>query len=111
MTALNQRLLQSIDTKEETMTNINEGWWRKMSRIFVSYFWASGCGKGTVSRIIKEKQNIIFSLSATTRNQGRMKLMGLIIFPRGRRISTKVANNEFRICFVHNNYYGTPKDL
>ncbi len=74
------------------MTNINEGWWRKMSKGFLLVISGpSGCGKGTVSQeLLKRNKNIIFSISATTRKPRPNEINGVnYFFPRGRRISTK----------------------
>lgn len=97
------------------MTNINEGWWRKMSKGFLLVISGpSGCGKGTVSQeLLKRNQNIIFSISATTRKPRPNEINGVnYFFLEEEEFQQKVANNEFlEYAFVHNNYYGTPKDF
>ncbi len=97
------------------MTNINEGWWRKMSKGFLLVISGpSGCGKGTVSQeLLKRNKNIIFSISATTRKPRPNEINGVnYFFLEEEEFQQKVANNEFlEYAFVHNNYYGTPKDF
>lgn len=74
----------------------------------------SGCGKGTVSQeLLKRNKNIIFSISATTRKPRPNEINGVnYFFLEEEEFQQKVANNEFlEYAFVHNNYYGTPKDF
>ena len=74
----------------------------------------SGCGKGTVSKSLLERNSdIIFSISSTTRNKRIGEEDGVnYFFIDEEKFEKKVENNEFlEHAFVHNNYYGTPSDF
>lgn len=72
----------------------------------------SGCGKGTVSKALLERNSdIIFSISSTTRKKRVGEENGVNYFFKDEEDFKKdVKNEEFlEYAFVHNNYYGTPK--
>lgn len=74
----------------------------------------SGCGKGTVSEaLLKRNDDIIFSISATTRKKRPNEVDGVnYFFLDEKEFEQKVEDNQFlEYAFVHNNYYGTPKDF
>ena len=74
----------------------------------------SGSGKGTVSKeLLSRNDDIIFSISATTRRPRPTEIDGVnYFFLSEEEFHKKVNSNEFlEHAFVHNNYYGTPKDF
>lgn len=74
----------------------------------------SGCGKGTVSKALLERNSDIeFSISSTTRKKRKGEEDGVnYFFVDEKEFEDKVENNEFlEYAFVHNNYYGTPRDF
>lgn len=74
----------------------------------------SGSGKGTVSKeLLSRNEDIIFSISTTTRKPRPSEKDGVNYFFLGEdEFSKKVNNNEFlEYAHVHGNYYGTPKDF
>lgn len=74
----------------------------------------SGCGKGTVSKALLERNSDIeFSISSTTRKKRKGEEDGVnYFFVDEEEFEDKVKNNEFlEYAFVHNNYYGTPRDF
>lgn len=74
----------------------------------------SGCGKGTVSQALLERnEDIVFSISSTTRKKRIGEEDGVNYFFIDKEdFNQKTKNNEFlEHAFVHNNYYGTPRDF
>ncbi|MBC8590450.1 guanylate kinase [Wansuia hejianensis] len=74
----------------------------------------SGCGKGTVSKALLERnEDIVFSISATTRKPRAGEEDGVnYFFIDEDKFSTMVDEGKFlEHAFVHNNYYGTPKEF
>lgn len=74
----------------------------------------SGCGKGTVSKALLERnEDIVFSISATTRKPRGGEEDGVnYFFIDEDKFSTMVDEGKFlEHAFVHNNYYGTPKEF
>lgn len=74
----------------------------------------SGCGKGTVSKALLERNSdIVFSISATTRKRRVGEEDGInYFFMDEEEFCENVEKNEFlEHAFVHNNYYGTPKEF
>lgn len=74
----------------------------------------SGCGKGTVSKALLERNSDIeFSISSTTRKKRKGEEDGVnYFFVDEEEFEDRVKNNEFlEYAFVHNNYYGTPRDF
>jgi len=72
----------------------------------------SGSGKGTVShKLLSQNQDIIFSVSATTRRPRVGEIDGEnYFFLEEEEFKDMTQNNEFlEYAFVHNNYYGTPR--
>lgn len=74
----------------------------------------SGCGKGTVSEgLLNRNKDIVFSISATTRKKRPKEKDGKnYFFLEEDKFKTMVEEDKFlEYAFVHNNYYGTPKDF
>ena len=74
----------------------------------------SGCGKGTVSKSLLERnEDIVFSISSTTRKKRIGEKDGVNYFFTSKNdFNQKIEDNEFlEHAFVHNNYYGTPRDF
>lgn len=74
----------------------------------------SGCGKGTVSKVLLEQNSdIIFSISSTTRKKRIGEEDGVnYFFVDEEDFRKKVKEDKFlEHAFVHNNYYGTPRDF
>lgn len=74
----------------------------------------SGCGKGTVSKeLLDRNEDIVFSISATTRKKRPTEEDGInYFFLEEEDFKQKVEEDEFlEYAFVHNNYYGTPRDF
>lgn len=74
----------------------------------------SGCGKGTVSKALLEKNSdIVFSISSTTRKKRTGEEDGVsYFFTDEEKFQKDVKRNKFlEHAFVHNNYYGTPRDF
>ena len=72
----------------------------------------SGSGKGTVSEsLMKNKDDIIFSTSVTTRTPRPGEVNGENYFFASREEFEKMVENDELLehAFVHTNYYGTPK--
>lgn len=72
---------------------------------------ASGVGKGTVLGLIMQKRDdLIFSVSATTRDPRPSEVEGQsYYFVTRERFEEMIRNNEFLEYDAHNNYYyGTP---
>jgi len=73
----------------------------------------SGCGKGTVcERVLLHRDNISFSVSATTREKGEKETHGVeYFFISVDEFKQMIANNDFLEYNNYNgNYYGTPKN-
>lgn len=74
----------------------------------------SGCGKGTVSKeLLERNEDIIFSISSTTRKKRSGEEDGVNYFFIDKdEFKKDVYKDQFlEYAFVHNNYYGTPKDF
>lgn len=74
----------------------------------------SGSGKGTVSQaLISQRDDIVFSISATTRKPRPTEVNGEnYFFLDEEDFKQKVEEGEFlEHAFVHTNYYGTPKEF
>lgn len=72
----------------------------------------SGSGKGTVShKLLNRNKDIIFSVSATTRQPRKGEVNGEnYFFLNKEEFDTMIENDEFlEYALVHNNYYGTPR--
>lgn len=97
------------------MTNIIEGWWKRMSKGFLLVISGpSGSGKGTVSNeLLARNKDIVFSVSATTRKPRPNEKSGVnYFFLEEDEFHRTVEEGGFlEYAFVHNNYYGTPKDF
>lgn len=74
----------------------------------------SGSGKGTVSQaLINRRDDIVFSISATTRKPRVTEVDGEnYFFLSEEQFKSMSENNEFlESAYVHCNYYGTPKQF
>ena len=74
----------------------------------------SGCGKGTVSKeLLERNKDIVFSISATTRKKRPAEVDGVnYFFLDEEEFKQKVEEDEFlEHAFVHNNYYGSPREF
>ncbi|MGM0395798.1 MAG: guanylate kinase [Bacillota bacterium] len=74
----------------------------------------SGSGKGTVSQaLMKKRDDIVFSVSATTRKPRATEVDGEnYFFFEENKFMDMVENSGFlEYAFVHSNYYGTPKEF
>ncbi|MGO1470242.1 MAG: guanylate kinase [Tissierella sp.] len=74
----------------------------------------SGCGKGTVSKaLLEQNSDIVFSISSTTRKKRIGEEDGVnYFFMDEEKFQKDVEKDKFlEYAFVHNNYYGTPKDF
>lgn len=74
----------------------------------------SGSGKGTIcSELLDRDENIIFSVSTTTRKARPGEQEGInYFFIDEAKHENMVAQNEFlESACVHGNYYGTPKEF
>ena len=95
--------------------NNNERWWDKMAKGFLMVLSGpSGSGKGTVSQaLINRRDDIIFSISATTRKPRVTEVDGEnYFFLTEEQFKSMSENNEFlESAYVHTNYYGTPKQF
>lgn len=95
--------------------NNNESWWRVLSKGFLLVLSGpSGSGKGTVSQeLMSQRDDIVFSISATTRKPRVGEIDGEnYFFKTVDEFKDMEANGEFlESAFVHNNYYGTPKQF
>ncbi|QQY78727.1 guanylate kinase [Keratinibaculum paraultunense] len=72
----------------------------------------SGCGKGTICKeLLKQNDNLIFSVSATTRKPRIGEVDGKnYFFIDDKKFDDMVKNGEFlEHAYVHSNRYGTPK--
>lgn len=92
-----------------------ERWWLKLSKGFLLVISGpSGSGKGTVSnQLLNRNKDIIFSVSATTRKPRIGEVDGLnYIFIDEESFKEMIEKDKFlEHAFVHNNYYGTPRDF
>lgn len=72
----------------------------------------SGIGKGTIcKRLFERNKDLVFSISATTREPRRGEIDGVnYFFIDEEKFSEMIKNNEFlEYAHVHSNRYGTPK--
>ena len=92
-----------------------ERWWLKLSKGFLLVISGpSGSGKGTVSnQLLNRNEDVIFSVSATTRKPRIGEVDGLnYIFIDEESFKEMIEKDKFlEHAFVHNNYYGTPRDF
>lgn len=91
-----------------------ERWWSQLSNGFLLVLSGpSGSGKGTVSEALlkNNKEDIVFSISATTRKPRVTEKDGENYFFLSEEEFKEMAENgEFlEYAHVHNNYYGSPK--
>lgn len=93
----------------------NESWWMKLSKGFLLVISGpSGSGKGTVSNeLLNRNDDVVFSVSATTRKPRINEEDGLnYIFLDEEKFKNMVEKDLFlEHAFVHNNYYGTPREF
>lgn len=93
----------------------NESWWLKLSKGFLLVISGpSGSGKGTVSNeLLNRNDDVVFSVSATTRKPRINETDGLnYIFLEKDKFGQMVEQEQFlEHAFVHNNYYGTPREF
>lgn len=74
----------------------------------------AGTGKGTVcNELLKRNDDIVFSVSATTRKPRIGEIDGVNYhFIEEEEFETMIEKDEFlEHAYVHTNHYGTPKDL
>lgn len=74
----------------------------------------SGVGKGTVTQeLLKSNDNLVFSISSTTRKPREMEVNGQDYFFLDKdEFQNKVEEGKFlEYAKVHENMYGTPKDF
>lgn len=74
----------------------------------------SGSGKGTVcKKLLKRNEDLIFSVSATTRKPRSGETHGKnYFFIDEEKFNEMISNGEFlEYARVHNNYYGTPRQF
>lgn len=87
----------------------------KMSKGFLLVISGpSGCGKGTVSKeLLDRNKDIVFSVSATTRKKRQGEVEGKnYFFTELEDFKSMVEDNKFlEYANVHNNMYGTPRDF
>lgn len=91
-----------------------ERWWSQLSKGFLLVLSGpSGSGKGTVSEALlkKNKEDIVFSISATTRKPRKTEVDGEnYFFLEEEKFKKMAEQGEFlEYAYVHNNYYGSPK--
>lgn len=91
-----------------------ERWWSQLSNGFLLVLSGpSGSGKGTVSEALlkNNKEDIVFSISATTRKPRKTEVDGENYFFLEEEEFKKMAEEgEFlEYAYVHNNYYGSPR--
>src|SRR5699024_8836558 len=94
----------------------NERWWSELSKGFLLVLSGpSGSGKGTVSSALlkNNKEDIVFSISATTRKPRTTEIDGEnYVFFSEEKFKKMADNGEFlEYAHVHNNYYGSPKQF
>ena len=93
--------------------NNGERWCEIMAKGFLLVLSGpSGSGKGPVSQaLMQSRDDIVFSISATTRNPRATEVDGENYFFYDKEIfMDMVEKGEFlEHAFVHTNYYGTPK--
>lgn len=93
-----------------------KGWWSKLSKGFLLVLSGpSGSGKGTVSEALlkNNKEDIVFSISATTRKPRPTEKDGEnYFFLSEEKFKEMAKNGEFlEYAYVHTNYYGSPKQF
>ncbi|MDD7044281.1 MAG: guanylate kinase [Anaerococcus sp.] len=74
----------------------------------------SGVGKGTVLHdLMNTQSNLVYSVSATTRKKRDGEIEGVSYFYKSREeFEQMIKEGKFlEYAYVHNNYYGTPKDF
>ncbi len=95
--------------------NKTERWWVNLAQGFLMVLSGpSGSGKGTVSQaLLNQRDDIVFSISATTRNPRPTEVNGEnYFFLTEDEFKDMEAKGGFlESAFVHANYYGTPKQF
>lgn len=74
----------------------------------------SGVGKGTVLHdLMNTQKNLVYSVSATTRNKRDGEIEGVSYFYKTHEeFEQMISEDQFlEYAYVHNNYYGTPKEF
>lgn len=74
----------------------------------------SGVGKGTVLHdLMNTQENLVYSVSATTRKKRDGEIEGVSYFYKSHEEFEKMISEDkfLEYAYVHNNYYGTPKDF
>lgn len=74
----------------------------------------SGVGKGTVLHdLMNTQENLVYSVSATTRKKRDGEIEGVSYFYKSHEeFEEMISEDKFlEYAYVHNNYYGTPKDF
>ena len=74
----------------------------------------SGCGKSTLASLMLEQlENVIFSVSYTTRKKRKTEIDGEdYFFVSQERFERMIKDDAFvEYAIVHGNYYGTPRDV
>ncbi|WP_243343125.1 guanylate kinase [Anaerococcus sp. AGMB09787] len=74
----------------------------------------SGVGKGTVLHdLMNTQSNLVYSVSATTRKKRDGEIEGVSYFYKSREeFEQMIKEGKFlEYAYVHNNYYGTPKEF
>lgn len=74
----------------------------------------SGVGKGTVLHdLMNTQENLVYSVSATTRKKRYGEIEGVSYFYKSHEEFEKMISEDkfLEYAYVHNNYYGTPKDF
>ncbi len=97
------------------MKRVYESWWFSLSKGFLLVISGpSGSGKGTVSQeLLRRNKDIVFSISATTRQPRPTEIDGLnYFFLEEEDFKQKVKDDQFlEHAYVHTNYYGTPRSF
>ncbi len=97
------------------MMHNEERWWLKLSKGFLLVLSGpSGSGKGTVSNeLLSRNEDVVFSVSATTRKARPSETDGLNYIFLNEDTFKEMVDQEKLLehAFVHNNYYGTPRDF
>lgn len=84
-----------------------------MRNVLIVLSGPSGVGKGTIAKILSEKDDVALSISCTTRKPRKGETHGKeYFFISKEEFKNKIAENGFLEYSEHfENYYGTPKDF